>query len=107
LAVRSNSPLRGHHREWEGYRGWCVRPACSILEVANFLSNGFDSFAERVDGRPVVLMDLIDHFYHDHIVFASGGSSNFEFLVYLVRRVQEIETGRGILQETLITLGET
>jgi len=51
-------------------------------------------------------MDQIDHLYHDHIFFTSGGSSNFHVLVYLVKKVQEIGTGRGILQEFLIDMWE-
>jgi len=106
VAVRGSSLLRGHHWEWEGYRGGCVRLGCSIVEVGNFLSKGIDSFAECIESRPVVLIDLIDHFHHDHILFAGGCSSNLQFLVYFVEKVQEIGTGKGVLQETLINVWE-
>jgi len=47
-------------------------------------------------------MDLINHFYHDHAFFAGGGGPNLQLLIYLAEEVQEIGTGRGILQKRLI-----
>ena len=106
MKIGGSSPLRGCYWKWEGYRGGGVRLGCSVLEGAHYLGKGFDLFAKCIDGRPVVLMDLIDHLYHDHIFFASGGSPNFQVLIYLMKKVQEIGTGRGVLQEYLIDMWE-
>ena len=47
-------------------------------------------------------MDLINHFYHDHTFFAGRGGPNLQFLIYLAEEVQEIGTGRSILQKCFI-----
>ena len=84
-----------------------VRPGCSsILEGANFLGKGFDLFAKRIDGRPVVFVNLIDHLDHDHILLVRSGSPNFLVLVYLVEKVHEISTWRGVSQVSLINVWE-
>ena len=65
-------------------------------------------FAKRIDGRPVVLVNLIDHLDHDHILFTGGGSPNFLVLVYLVEEVQEVGawTRRSVSQVSLIDMWE-
>ena len=78
----------------------------SVLKGANLLGKAFDLFAKRVDGRPVVFVNLIDHLDHNHILFAGGGSPNFLVLVYLVEKVQEVGTRRGVSQVSLIDMWE-
>ena len=86
------------------YRGRGVSPGCSVLVSANFLSQGSDLFAKSIDGHPVVFLNLIDHLYHDHILFAGSGSPNFVVLVYLVKKVQEVGAWRGVPQVSLINM---
>jgi len=56
------------------------------------VGKGFDLFAKRINGRPVGLMNLMDHLYNDHIFFAGSGSPNFLVLIYLMKKVQEVGT---------------
>ena len=51
-------------------------------------------------------MDLIDHLYHDHILFASCGSPDFLVLIDLVEKVQEVGAWRGVSQVSLIDMWE-
>jgi len=104
VGSRGSSPFRGCDREWERYRGGSVRPGSSVLEGANFLAKGFDLFAVRIDGRPVVLVNLIDHLDQDHILFAGGGSPNLLVLVYLVEKVQEVGAWTGVSQVSLMNM---
>jgi len=79
---------------------------CSVLEGANFLGKGFDLFAKDIDGRRVVLVNLIDYLDHDHILFGGGGGPNFLVMIYLVEKVQEVGTWRGVSQVSLIDMWE-
>jgi len=81
---RGRRSCRGCCQECEGYRGGGARPGYNTFECANLLGKSCDLFAQLIDGRPVVFLDLIDYFYHDQIVFAGCGSPNFQLLVYLV-----------------------
>jgi len=49
-------------------------------------------------------MDLINHLYHDHILFAGGGSPDFLVLIYLVEKVQEVGAWGGVSQVSLISV---
>jgi len=51
-------------------------------------------------------VNLIDHLDQDHILFAGGGGPNFLVLVYLVEKVQEGGTWRGVSQVSLIDMWE-
>jgi len=102
--VGGSSLFRGCDREWERCRGGSVRPGSRVLEGANFLAKGFDLFAVRIDGRPVVLVNLIDHLDQDHILFAGGGSPNLLVLVYLVEEVQEVGAWKGVSQVSLMNM---
>ena len=106
MGVGSRGSWRGRCWQREGYRGGGVRPGGSVLEGANFLGKGFDLFAEWVDGRPVVLVNLIDHLDHDHILFAGGGSPKLLVMVYLVEKVLEVGAWGGVSQVSLINMWE-
>jgi len=104
VGSRGSSPFRGCDREWEWYRGGSVRPGSSVLQSANFLAKGFDPFAVRIDGRPVVLVNQIDYLDHGHVLFAGGGSPNLLVLVYLVEKVQEVGAWKGVSQVSLMNM---
>jgi len=83
-----------------------VRQGCSVLEGANFRGKGCNLFAKRIDGRPVVFVNRIDHLDHDHILFPGGGGPNFLVLVYLMEKVPEVGSWRGVSQVSLINIWE-
>ena len=62
--------------------------------------------AERIDDRPVVLVNLIDHLDHDYILLAGGGSHDLLVLVYLLEKMQEVGASRGVSQVSLINMWE-
>jgi len=51
-------------------------------------------------------MDLINHLYHDHILFAGCSSPDFLVVIYLVEKVQEVGAWGGVSQVSLINMWE-